>query len=69
MAMVGTLIDLMTQDFDPSAYSDNYREAVLKIIEAKLAGRDIAESPVVPQGNIVDLMQALQASMDNIKAS
>ncbi|HEY9786281.1 MAG TPA: Ku protein [Candidatus Obscuribacterales bacterium] len=68
LAMAGSLIDLMTQEFQPSDYTDNYREAVLKIIEAKLEGREIAEAPPIQTGKVIDLMEALQASMENVKA-
>lgn len=68
MAMAGNLIDMMTQDFQPEEYTDNYREAVLKMIEAKLEGKEVVEAPAAPTGNVVDLMDALAASMESIKA-
>lgn len=68
MAMAGSLIDLMTDDFEPTNYKDSYREALMQVIEAKLEGREIHESPAIPAGNVIDLMDALQASMENIKA-
>lgn len=69
MAMAGTLIDLMTQEFQPSDYTDSYREAVLKTIEAKLEGKELVETPAASPGKVVDLMEALQASMEKLKAS
>lgn len=68
LAMASNLIDLMTGEFDPEEYKDNYREAVLKIIEAKVEGKEIAEVPAAPQAKVIDLMEALQASMESIKA-
>ncbi len=68
MAMAGSLIDLMSDDFEPTNYKDTYREALMQVIEAKLEGREIHESPAIPTGNVIDLMDALQASMENIKA-
>lgn len=68
MAMAGSLIDLMADDFEPTNYKDSYREALMQVIEAKLEGREIYESPAVPSSNVIDLMDALQASMENIKA-
>lgn len=68
MAMAGSLIDLMTHEFSPSDYTDSYREAVLKTIEAKLEGKELAQAPDAPVGNVVDLMEALQASMDTLRA-
>jgi len=68
VAMASSLIDLMTEDFDPEKYKDNYREALMKVIEAKVDGREIAASSPVAQTNVVDLMDALRASMETIKA-
>lgn len=68
MAMASSLIDLMSQDFEPSTYKDNYREALLKVIEAKLEGKEIHEAPQAAPTNVIDLMDALQASMESIKA-
>lgn len=68
MAMASSLIDLMTHEFSPDDYTDSYREAVLKTIEAKLEGREVAQAPDAPAGNVVDLMEALQASMESLKA-
>ncbi len=63
-AMAEQLIGAMTAEFDPSTYHDDYREALLKLIEDKVAGQETVE-PVAPQPatNIVDLMAALEASV------
>ena len=63
-AMAEQLIGAMTAEFDPAAYHDDYREALLKLIEDKVAGQETVE-PVVPQPatTIVDLMAALEASV------
>jgi DNA end-binding protein Ku len=68
LAMAGSLIDLMTDDFHPDNYKDNYREALMKVIEAKLEGKEIVEAPAAPEGKVVDLMEALKASMESMKA-
>lgn len=68
IGMAGMLIDMMTQEFNPDNYKDSYREALLKIIEAKLEGKEIAEAPAAAQANVVDLMDALAASMEKMKA-
>jgi DNA end-binding protein Ku len=62
--MAEQLIGAMTAEFDPAAYHDDYREALLKLIEDKVAGQETVE-PVAPQPatNIVDLMAALEASV------
>lgn len=68
LAMAGSLIDMMTHEFVPADYTDSYRDAVLKTIEAKLEGREVAEAPAPAAGKVIDLMEALQASMESLKA-
>lgn len=68
LAMASSLIDMMTDDFEPEKYTDNYREALLKLIEAKVEGREIEVAPQAKEGVVVDLMAALQASMETLKA-
>jgi DNA end-binding protein Ku len=62
------LIELMQQDFDPAQYEDHYRDALQKVIEAKLAGKEVVvEEGVAPRGKVIDLMDALRASVENIQ--
>jgi DNA end-binding protein Ku len=69
--MARSLVDSMAGDFDPSEYTDNYREALQAVIEAKIEGREIVETeePQPDAGNVVDLMSALRASVDAAKKS
>ena len=62
-AMAGQLIDAMTNEFDPAGYHDEYREALLAIIEAKAAGEEIAEPAAAPAMGVTDLVAALEASV------
>ena len=68
LGMASMLIDMMTQEFAPETYTDHYREALLKIIEAKLEGKELVEVSAPPAGKVVDLMDALAASMEKMKA-
>jgi DNA end-binding protein Ku len=62
--MAEQLIEAMTGGFDPSQYHDDYREALLQIIEAKVAGEETVAAPEAePATNLVDLMAALEASV------
>lgn len=65
--MADSLIDMMTEPFDAKSYKDSYREALMSIIEAKLDGREVAAVPQPPASKVVDLMEALQASMETLK--
>ena len=68
-AMAGQLIDAMTNDFDPAGYHDEYREALLAIIEAKAAGEEIAEPAAAPAVGVTDLVAALEASVAAARAA
>ncbi|MGH3798867.1 MAG: Ku protein [Pseudonocardiaceae bacterium] len=70
LTMADTLIEVMAGDFQPSAYHDDYREALLAVVEAKSNGRDIA-APSTPAEPVpsVDLITALQASVEAAKAA
>jgi DNA end-binding protein Ku len=71
LAMATSLIDSMAADFDPDLYSDDYREALQEVIDAKVGGREIVaqvEAPTKPTA-AVDLMAALKASVDRARAS
>jgi DNA end-binding protein Ku len=62
--MAEQLIEAMTESFDPTKYKDEYREALLKVIEAKIEGVEIAQpEPAAESTNLVDLMKLLEASV------
>jgi DNA end-binding protein Ku len=63
--MAAQLIEAMTGAFDPAAYHDEYREALMQVIESKIEGRETVEveAPEEPT-KLVDLMAALQASVN-----
>jgi len=69
LAMAQSLIDTLSGDFKPEQYSDNYREALQALIEAKIAGREVVApaEPVADSGTVVDLMAALRASVEAAK--
>jgi DNA end-binding protein Ku len=64
MKMAEQLVEAMTDSFDPTKYKDEYREALLQVIEAKIEGQEItAPEPVAESANLVDLMKLLEASV------
>ena len=67
--MAKMLISQLEGTFDPEAYSDSYREALLEVVEAKLAGASLPEAAdtSAPAGDVVDLMAALKASVEAAK--
>ena len=62
-AMAAQLVDAMTTEFDPAAYHDEYREALLGIIEAKAGGAVIAAPAPAAAAGVTALMAALEASV------
>ncbi|SHI36082.1 DNA end-binding protein Ku [Tessaracoccus bendigoensis DSM 12906] len=67
--MAKLLIAQLEGTFDPEAYTDSYRETLLEVVEAKLAGAAVPEATdtSAPVGDVVDLMAALRASVDAAK--
>jgi DNA end-binding protein Ku len=58
------LIEMLSGPFEPERYRDDYRDAVLAMIERKVAGEEIAVAPTpAPAEAAPDLMAALQASI------
>jgi DNA end-binding protein Ku len=56
--MAASLIDTMTEDFEPDQYHDAYREALEAVVQAKIEGNDV----VRPSG--VDLPDAKKQPAD-----
>jgi DNA end-binding protein Ku len=56
---------IAAETFDPNEYQDDVRKRIEADIERKVAGKEIAASPEPAQtGRVIDLMQALKASLD-----
>ncbi len=69
-AMAEQLVSAMTGEFDPEQYHDEYRDALMKVIEAKVEGQEPAEvEQPAATGGLIDLMAALEASVANARAS
>jgi DNA end-binding protein Ku len=58
---------MLEEPFDPSKYGDQYRTALLDVIEAKRNGEVIVAAPEVQAPKTVDLMAALKASLEAAK--
>lgn len=68
MKVAYALIDLLHEPFDPAAYRDEYRDALMSIIEAKLEGHEyVAPAEAATPSPAVDLMAALKASVEAAK--
>ena len=67
--MAEALISSMTGDFDPGEFTDDYREAMTALLEAKQSGGEVTQLPeAVDDGAaVVDLMSALRRSVERAR--
>jgi DNA end-binding protein Ku len=69
MDLANTLIDSMSDKFDPNRYKDDYYDKVLGIIQMKVAG--VTPEITAPKGpgpaKVVDLMEILKQSLNETK--
>ena len=70
LKMAENLVEMMATEFEPDDFKDEYKEAVMKVVRAKVEGReDLVEAPEVEaETTVVDLMAALKASVERAKA-
>jgi DNA end-binding protein Ku len=66
--MAKALIASMTGEWEPEKYKDQYREALMEMIEDKAKKRPPSEKPVAPRmaSNVVDLVAVLQESLQKV---
>ncbi|KUG51796.1 Ku protein [Serinicoccus chungangensis] len=71
VAMARMLVDSMSGDFEPEGHVDDFKEAVDALVEKKISGGEVTESPdeedEADSGEVVDLLAALQRSVDRAK--
>lgn len=65
--MAKVLINSMDTPFDPSQYKDEYQEKLRELIETKISGKEIVAAEPESDGKVIDLMEALKASVENAK--
>jgi DNA end-binding protein Ku len=66
LKMANTLIESMSSDWQPEKYRDEYRDAVMEIIETKAKNKQLPPAPAAPprSTNVVDLVKVLQESIN-----
>ena len=66
--MAENLVEMMATDFEPGEYKDEYKKAVMELVEAKVEKREVIEAPEPEaETTVVDLMSALKASVEKAK--
>jgi DNA end-binding protein Ku len=69
LAMAHTLVEALSEPFEPENYVDTYRQSVMELIEAKAEGRALPVEAGPTRGEVIDLASALEASVEAAKAS
>ncbi len=69
LQMAKSLVQSLAEDsFDASRYQDDYHDALMKVVNAKVEGQQVVSAPEVgPEPRVMDLMEALRASVDAAK--
>jgi len=67
--MAAKLLENLTAEFKPEKYHDEYREELMKLIQAKIDGDDTVEAAPVETDNpkVIDLMERLRQSVEATK--
>lgn len=70
LAMARQLVESLSEPFEPERYRDTYRDQILALIERKAAGEivTVAAPEAEEAGPVPDLMAALKASLDAVRA-
>lgn len=63
--MAKALVNSLAADWDPSKYTDQYRENLMRIIRSKAKGKEVELEPTTEphQAEVVDLMERLRRSL------
>lgn len=65
--LASTLIEHMSKPFEPSAFKDQYREALNELISAKVEGKEIITERKPEARKVLNLMEALRKSIESEK--
>ena len=65
--MAKSLVENLSEPFDPAKYDDTYRKELLELLRAKAQGQPLPEPDAEEQGQVVDLMAALRESVNRTK--
>jgi len=69
LKMAQMLVETLAGDYDADEFEDDYAKAVEAVVQAKLEGGEVkhAQAPEPSGGEVVDLLAALQKSVDAAK--
>lgn len=69
LEMAETLVASLADRFKPDSYQDEYRHALEELIERKMRGETRNAKRRKPEPKVIDLMEALRASVDEVKGN
>lgn len=70
LKMAASLVESMTGSFEPGEFTDDYRDALEKLIAAKAEGVELPEQAEAEEkGEVIDLMTALERSVEQAKSA
>jgi DNA end-binding protein Ku len=64
LALALSLVEALAADFEPQKYSDTYRENLRQMIQAKIEGNTVVETPETKIAPVIDIMEALKKSLE-----
>ncbi len=69
LQMAKALVENLAEErFDPGRFQDDYHEALMEVVNAKVQGEEVVSAPEVDSAPaVMDLMEALKASVDQAK--
>jgi DNA end-binding protein Ku len=69
LQMAKALVENLAEErFDPNRFHDDYHEALMEVVNAKVQGQEVVAAPEVDAAPaVMDLMEALKASVDQAK--
>ena len=67
LALAGQVIESLVGEWDAAEFENEYRRDLKAMLEAKLAGQEITRAEPAPETPVVDLMEALRRSVEDVQ--
>ena len=67
LTLAGQVIDSLVGEWAPADFENEYRRDLKAMLDAKLAGREITRPEPTPETPVVDLMEALRRSVEDVQ--
>src|SRR5947199_54117 len=67
LALAGQVIESLVGEWDAAEFENEYRRDLKAMLEAKLAGQEITRPEPTPETPVVDLMEALRRSVQDVQ--